>query len=64
LSGGHRIWQSVFLGEKEKMNQSHAAYYYKLSADQDFAEAQYDYGSLPFHGEGISMNKSLAAHYF
>jgi TPR repeat protein len=35
-----------------------------LSADQGFAQAQLNYGFLLYHGDGILMNKSLAAHYF
>jgi TPR repeat protein len=33
-------------------------------ADQGDSQAQFSYGSLLFRGEGVSMNKSLAAHYF
>jgi TPR repeat protein len=51
-------------GEGISMNRSYAAHYYKLSADQGYAEAQFDYGMMLSHGEGISMNRSHAAHYF
>jgi TPR repeat protein len=46
------------------MNKSLAAHYYKLSADQGFANAQFNYGVCLETGSGIEMNKSLAAHYF
>jgi hypothetical protein len=46
------------------MNKSHGAHYFKLSADQGDAAAQFNYGVMLFWGDGISMNKSLAAHYF
>jgi TPR repeat protein len=51
-------------GEGISMNKSLAVHYYKLSADQGFAAAQYNYGFMLARGEGISMNKSLAVHYF
>jgi TPR repeat protein len=35
-----------------------------MSADQGFAQAQLNYGQLLDEGDGILMNKSLAAHYF
>jgi TPR repeat protein len=35
-----------------------------LSADQDSAEAQFNYGFLLLHSDAIAVNKSLAAHYF
>jgi TPR repeat protein len=37
--------------------------YYKLSSDQGNAKAQCNYGSMLFGGEGVLMNKSLAAYY-
>jgi TPR repeat protein len=51
-------------GEGIAMNKSLAAHYFKLSADQGFAQAQLHYGLLLLTGEGITMNKSLAAYYF
>jgi TPR repeat protein len=46
------------------MNKSLAVHYFKLSADQGIAEAQYICRLTLATCEGISMNKSLAIHYF
>jgi TPR repeat protein len=35
-----------------------------LSADQGHAAAQFNFGGMVFHADGLLMNKSLAAHYF
>jgi TPR repeat protein len=45
------------------MDESLAAHYYQLSADQGSARAQFHYAFLPDTGDGIVMDKSLAAHY-
>jgi hypothetical protein len=41
-----------------------AAHYYKLSADQGDADAQFNYGILFSNGEGLAQDKSVAAHYY
>jgi TPR repeat protein len=51
-------------GDGIPMNKSLATYYFKLSADQGIAEAQFNYGLSLARGDGIAMNKPLAAHYF
>jgi TPR repeat protein len=50
--------RSVEIGE------SLAAHYFKLSADQGNADAQYSYGIAFAIGQGIGIDKSLAAHYY
>jgi hypothetical protein len=42
----------------------HGASNLKLLADQGDSKSQLSCAFLLFHGEGISMNKSFAAHYF
>jgi TPR repeat protein len=51
-------------GDGISMNQSLAAHYFKLSADQGEAKTQFEYGLILSCGEGISRDKSLAADYF
>jgi TPR repeat protein len=51
-------------GDGILINKSLAAHYYRLSADQGIAVAQFNYGLMLNNGDGISINKSLAAHYF
>jgi TPR repeat protein len=46
------------------MNQSLAAYYFTLSADQGNADAQGKDGIMLHHGNGLSTNKSFIASYF
>jgi TPR repeat protein len=46
------------------MNKSLASLYFKLSADQGHATAQFNYGLVLFHDDGTGMNKSLASLYF
>jgi TPR repeat protein len=45
-------------------NKSLAVHYYKLSADQGFAKAQFHEGFMLAKAEGISMNRSFAVHYY
>jgi TPR repeat protein len=45
------------------MNLCHAAHFDKLSADQDNAEAQFKYGHMIHHGDGMMVNRSVAAQY-
>jgi TPR repeat protein len=51
-------------GEGILMNKSHAVHYFKSSADQGNAVAQFNYSIMLSQGEGILMNKSHAVHYF
>jgi TPR repeat protein len=51
-------------GDSISMDKSLTAHYYKLSADQGDAKAQFAYGLMLAEGDGIAMNKSLAVHYF
>jgi hypothetical protein len=51
-------------GAGVQINESLAAHYFKLSADQGNPHGQLNYGSCLMRGHGIQMNKSLAAHYF
>jgi hypothetical protein len=44
------------------VNNSLAGHYYKLSADQDIAHAQLEYGITLYYDHGVSMNKSLPLH--
>jgi TPR repeat protein len=38
--------------------------YYKSSVGQGYAEAQLTYSIMLATGDGIPMNKSIAAHYY
>jgi TPR repeat protein len=43
-------------------NKEHAVHYFTLSADQGNAIAQFDYDVMLVGGDGILVNKSLAAN--
>jgi hypothetical protein len=52
------------MGKGVPSNQSAAAHYFKLSADQGNPSAQFNYGVCLQNGQGVSTNQSAAAHYF
>jgi TPR repeat protein len=46
------------------MDQSAAAYYYSLSAEQGNPAAQVDLASLLLNGNGVEKNLELAGQYY
>jgi TPR repeat protein len=46
------------------MSKSFAEHYSKLSTDQGYMDAQFNYGLLLEKGDDILMDRLLAAHYF
>ena len=51
-------------GEGVTKDLAGAAHYFKISADQGHAQAQYNYGVMLYHGYGIEQNLYAAAHYY
>ena len=53
-----------FNGDGVETNRLEAAKWYRMSAEQGFAEAQYNLGMMYYNGDGVETNKLEAAKWY